>query len=54
MCNLYLMTKSKAAIIAIARAMHDRTGNLPTLPGNFLDYQRRLSNPHGCKGYATQ
>jgi putative SOS response-associated peptidase YedK len=38
MCNLYSMTKSQAAIIAIARAMHDKTGNLPPLPGIFPDY----------------
>jgi putative SOS response-associated peptidase YedK len=38
MCNLYSMTKSQAAIVAIARAMHDKTGNLPPLPGIFPDY----------------
>lgn len=39
MCNLYSMTKGQAAIIAITRAMHDRTGNMPPLPGIFPDYQ---------------
>jgi putative SOS response-associated peptidase YedK len=38
MCNLYSMTKSQAAIRAIARAMRDLTGNLPPLPGIFPDY----------------
>jgi putative SOS response-associated peptidase YedK len=32
------MTRSQAAIIAVSRAMHDRTGNLPPLPGIFPDY----------------
>lgn len=38
MCNLYAMTKSQAAIIAITRAMLDKTGNQPSLPGIFPDY----------------
>ena len=38
MCNLYSMTKGQAAIIAMARAMVDRTGNLPPMPGIFPDY----------------
>lgn len=38
MCNLYSMTRSQAAIIAVTRTMHDRTGNLPPLPGIFPDY----------------
>jgi putative SOS response-associated peptidase YedK len=32
------MTRSQAAIIAATRTMHDRTGNLPPLPGIFPDY----------------
>jgi putative SOS response-associated peptidase YedK len=32
------MTKSQAAIIAIIKAMRDKTGNLPPLPGIFPDY----------------
>ena len=38
MCNLYSMTKSQAAIRALTRAMNDRTGNMPPLPGIFPDY----------------
>lgn len=38
MCNLYSLTKGQAAIIAAARAMTDRTGNLPPMPGIFPDY----------------
>lgn len=38
MCNLYSQTKGQQAIIAAARAMVDRTGNLPPLPGIFPDY----------------
>jgi putative SOS response-associated peptidase YedK len=38
MCNLYSLTKGQAAIIALTRAMRDRTGNLPPLPGIFPDY----------------
>jgi putative SOS response-associated peptidase YedK len=39
MCNLYSLTKGQAAIIAIARAMRDSTGNLPPLPGIFPDHK---------------
>jgi putative SOS response-associated peptidase YedK len=38
MCNLYSMTRSQAAIIAAARVMVDKTGNLPPMPGIFPDY----------------
>jgi putative SOS response-associated peptidase YedK len=38
MCNLYSVTKGQAAIIALVRAVRDRTGNLPSLPGIFPDY----------------
>jgi putative SOS response-associated peptidase YedK len=38
MCNLYSMTKGQQAIRELARAMVDRTGNLPPLPGIFPDY----------------
>ena len=38
MCNLYSVTKGQAAIRELARAMGDRTGNLPPLPGIFPDY----------------
>ena len=38
MCNLYSMTKGQQAIRELSRAMADRTGNLPPLPGIFPDY----------------
>lgn len=38
MCNLYSLTKGQAAIRALTRAMVDRTGNLPPMPGIFPDY----------------
>ncbi|KTR07046.1 hypothetical protein NS365_05205 [Aureimonas ureilytica] len=37
MCNLYSLTKGQAAILAFTRAMKDRTGNLPPMPGIFPD-----------------
>jgi len=37
MCNLYSITRSQSAIVQWVRAMHDRTGNLPALPGVFPD-----------------
>src|SRR5271156_1632230 len=38
MCNLYSVTKGQAAIRELARAMTDRTGNLPPLSGVFPYY----------------
>ena len=38
MCNLYSLTKGQSAIRELARAMVDRTGNMPPLPGIFPDY----------------
>ncbi|MEX6508956.1 SOS response-associated peptidase [Jiella sp. M17.18] len=38
MCNLYSLTKGQQAIREFTRAMNDRTGNLPPLPGIFPDY----------------
>jgi putative SOS response-associated peptidase YedK len=38
MCNLYAVTKGQQAIRELSRAMHDKTGNLPPLPGIFPDY----------------
>ena len=38
MCNLYSLNKGQAAIIALVRAMRDRTGNLPPMPGIFPDF----------------
>lgn len=37
MCNLYSVTKGQQAIREAFRAMTDRTGNLPPLPGIFPD-----------------
>ena len=39
MCNLYSLTKGQAAIRELTRAMVDRTGNLPSMPGIFPDYE---------------
>lgn len=39
MCNLYSLTKGQAAILAMARAMTDHTGNLPAMPGIYPDYR---------------
>jgi hypothetical protein len=38
MCNLYSITKGPQAIREFARAMRDKTGNLPPIPGVFPDY----------------
>lgn len=38
MCNLYSLTKGQKAILDLARALVDRTGNLPPMPGIFPDY----------------
>ncbi len=38
MCNLYSLTKGQAAIRELARALVDRTGNLPPMPGVFPDH----------------
>jgi putative SOS response-associated peptidase YedK len=38
MCNLYAFTKGHQAIRELTRAMFDRRGNLPPLPGIFPDY----------------
>ncbi len=38
MCNLYSLTKGQQAILELAGAMVDRTGNLPPMPGIFPDY----------------
>jgi hypothetical protein len=39
MCNLYSLTKGQQAIRELARAMSDRTGNLPLMPGIYPDYR---------------
>jgi putative SOS response-associated peptidase YedK len=38
-CNLYSITKGQQAIRELSRAMSDRTGNLPLLPGIYPDYR---------------
>ncbi|GLK54530.1 putative SOS response-associated peptidase YedK [Methylopila capsulata] len=38
MFNLYSLTKGQAAIRELTRAMADRTGNVPPMPGIFPDY----------------
>lgn len=38
MCNLYSLTKGQKAILELAGAMIDRTGNLPPMPSVFPDY----------------
>jgi putative SOS response-associated peptidase YedK len=49
MCNLYSLTSGQQAIRELARAMSDRTGNLPLLPGIFPDYQAPIvrNQPEG-------
>jgi putative SOS response-associated peptidase YedK len=37
-CNLYSVTKGQQAILAFMRAVRDRAGNLPSMPGVFPDY----------------
>jgi putative SOS response-associated peptidase YedK len=46
MCNLYSVTKGQQAIRELARAMQDRTGNLPPLPGIFPDYPAPIVRNH--------
>ena len=46
MCNLYSVTKGQAAIVAITRAMRDKTGNMPPLPGIFPDYAAPIVRNH--------
>src|ERR1700736_7072922 len=54
MCNLYSLTKGQQAIRELARAMSDRTGNLPPLPGIFPDYQAPIvrNQPEGVRELA--
>ena len=47
MCNLYSMTRSQVAILQATRAMIDRTGNLPPLPGIFPDYSAPIVRRNG-------
>jgi hypothetical protein len=41
MCNLCWITKGQSAIRDLFRVVHDKTGNLPPLPGIFADYRRQ-------------
>jgi putative SOS response-associated peptidase YedK len=47
MCNLYSLTKGQQAIRELARAMSDRTGNLPLLPGIYPDYRAPIVRNQG-------
>ena len=49
MCNLYAVTKGQQAIRDLTRAMTDRTGNLPSLPGIYPDYMAPIvrNQPNG-------
>ena len=49
MCNLYSVTKGQQAIRDAFRAMTDRTGNLPPLPGIFPDQMAPVVR-HGGEG----
>jgi hypothetical protein len=42
MCNLYSITKGQKAIRDLAKAMIDRAGNMPSLPGVFPNYMARV------------
>src|SRR5471030_900781 len=49
MCNLYSVTKGQQAIRELSRAMNDRAGNLPPMPGIFPDYMAPIvrNQPEG-------
>lgn len=49
MCNLYSLTKGQAAIRELTRAMVDRAGNLPSMPGIFPDYEAPIVR-NGAEG----
>jgi putative SOS response-associated peptidase YedK len=54
MCNLYSVTKGQAAIIALTRALRDKSGNLPPTPGIFPDYSAPIirNSPDGVRELA--
>ncbi len=55
MCNLYAVTKGQQAIREFTRAMFDRTGNLPPMPGVFPDYAAPIVRNHPeASTYALQ
>lgn len=47
MCNLYSMTKNQDAIKRLFKVGHDRSGNLPPLPGIFPDYEAPIIRAAG-------
>jgi hypothetical protein len=47
MCNLYSITKGQMAIRDLAKAMVDHTGNMPSLPGVFLNASAQWRKPTG-------
>jgi len=47
MCNLYSVTRGQAAILQATRAMVDRTGNMPPLPGIYPDYAAPIVRHNG-------
>ena len=51
MCNLYSIDIGQQAIRALARAMRDNAGNVPSLPGVFPDYSALIvrSAPDGVR-----
>jgi putative SOS response-associated peptidase YedK len=53
--DLYSLAKGQAAIIALVRAMRDRTGNLPPMPGIFPDYLAPIArnSPNGVRELAV-
>ena len=50
MCNLYSLTKGQAAILELTRAMVNRAGNLPSIPGIFPDYEAPIVR-NGADGH---
>jgi hypothetical protein len=46
MCNLFSQTRGQHAIREFTRAVRDKTGNLPPLPGIFLDYMAPIVRNH--------
>ena len=49
MCNLYSITTSQAAIIALFRVINRYVGNLPTMPVCF-----KTIRPLSQRGYRTR
>src|SRR3981189_3490027 len=53
MCNLYSITTTKAAIIALFRVMNRYVGNLPPIPGVFPDYPAPVVRNAGAERELT-